>query len=129
MLFASVLSLISMEPTSACGYAAVGASMEHAPVLVLIACLTLGCAEPQARVEPQAQPPIPPRQRHDPCPDQVLGYEDASPVGLSAAEFVAKFGNRRTAPRHRARAEFVVLAPPTAGGGERELRLHPSRAP
>jgi hypothetical protein len=65
----------------------------------LSAGLILGCAEPQARVGPQAQPQAQPPRRDDTCSRQALGYDEPSPVGRSAAEFVAKFGNRRTARR------------------------------
>lgn len=68
--------------------------------LGLVAGLTLGCAEPQAYVEPRAQPqPVQPPTPRERCPARVVGYEEPSSVGLSAAEFVARFGNRRAASR------------------------------
>src|SRR5688572_26526218 len=68
--------------------------------LGLIAGLTLGCAEPQTKVAPPPEPPPVESPTHrERCPPQVLGFEEPSSVGLSAAALVAKFGNTRTAPR------------------------------
>lgn len=68
--------------------------------LGLSALLALGCAQPQTRVEPRAQPlPFKPPARQDRCPAQVLSYEEPSSIGPSAAALVAKFGNHRMARR------------------------------